>query len=394
MHVESSPTPKDAIKRHRIQVARVPSKSLKTASRFFYIGNADEAIQTLSHCFVSGTVLSDFAEAQDLIRESGSELLIDAIFIDIPLYKSELETFCRFLKERNLLSQVAVIYNERKLDFSNIKLLRTLQLIDDVVDLTSDAIDYDNKIEFIKKIKSRIAATTSVPKPSSVYGINTEMIRRYAARQIKTGKQLFSFKRLLDIALAVLALLILSPVFLLIVIGIKLTSKGPVFYTSLRAGQGFRIFEFYKFRTMEADADKKIEALAHLNQYGINEDGPLFFKLTHDPRITKFGMFLRNTSMDELPQLFNVIKGDMSLVGNRPLPLYEAATLTTNAFVERFMAPAGITGLWQVKKRGRAQMSIEERINLDILYARRANLLYDLRIIASTPAALWQKTNV
>jgi lipopolysaccharide/colanic/teichoic acid biosynthesis glycosyltransferase len=167
-----------------------------------------------------------------------------------------------------------------------------------------------------------------------------------------------------------------------------------VFYTSLRAGQGFKIFDFYKFRTMEMDADKKIEALAHLNQYTTGEAGPLFFKLTNDPRITRFGQFLRNTSMDELPQLFNVIKGDMSLVGNRPLPLYEAATLTTNEFVERFMAPAGITGLWQVKKRGKAEMSIEERINLDILYARRSNLLYDLRIMASTPAALWQKTNV
>jgi lipopolysaccharide/colanic/teichoic acid biosynthesis glycosyltransferase len=167
-----------------------------------------------------------------------------------------------------------------------------------------------------------------------------------------------------------------------------------VFYTSLRAGQGFKIFDFYKFRTMEVDADKKIEALAHLNQYTTGDTGPLFFKVTNDPRITRFGQFLRNTSMDELPQLFNVIKGDMSLVGNRPLPLYEAATLTTNEFVERFMAPAGITGLWQVKKRGKAEMSIEERINLDILYARRSNLLYDLRIMASTPAALWQKTNV
>jgi lipopolysaccharide/colanic/teichoic acid biosynthesis glycosyltransferase len=216
----------------------------------------------------------------------------------------------------------------------------------------------------------------------------------YAAKQIKTGKKILSIKRLLDIVLASLALLILSPVFLLIALGIKITSKGPIFYTSLRAGRGFRIFDFYKFRTMEVDADKKIEALAHLNQYTTGDTGPLFFKLTNDPRITKFGQFLRNTSLDELPQLFNVIKGDMSLVGNRPLPLYEAATLTTNEFVERFMAPAGITGLWQVKKRGKAEMSIEERINLDILYARRSNLLYDLRIMASTPAALWQKSNV
>ena len=275
---------------------------------------------------------------------------------------------------------------------SNIRILRSLQLVDDVVDLTSDSIDYCSKISFIKKIKTKLINKAAVPLPS-VYGLNTEALRLYARKQLKTGKKVFSFKRLLDVVLAVLALIILSPVFLLIAIGIKLSSKGPVFYTQPRAGRGFRIFDFYKFRTMELDADKKIEALAHLNQYPASEAGPLFFKITNDPRITKFGAFLRNTSMDELPQLFNVLKGDMSLVGNRPLPLYEAATLTTNEFVERFMAPAGITGLWQVKKRGHSNMSVEERINLDILYARRANLIYDFRIMASTPAALWQKTN-
>jgi lipopolysaccharide/colanic/teichoic acid biosynthesis glycosyltransferase len=145
---------------------------------------------------------------------------------------------------------------------------------------------------------------------------------------------------------------------------------------------------------MEVNADKKIEALAHLNQYNSNGAGPKFFKLSNDPRVTRVGKFLRNSSLDELPQLFNVIKGDMSLVGNRPLPLYEAATLTTNEFVERFMAPAGITGLWQIKKRGKAEMSIEERISLDISYARKFNLLYDLWIMANTPGALLQKSDV
>ena len=139
---------------------------------------------------------------------------------------------------------------------------------------------------------------------------------------------------------------------------------------------GFKIFKFYKFRTMEVNADKKIEALAHLNQYSSQNEVVRFFKISNDPRITKVGRFLRNTSLDELPQLFNVLKGDMSLVGNRPLPLYEAATLTTNECVERFMAPAGITGLWQIKKRGKAEISIEERIELDISYARKASLLY------------------
>ena len=196
------------------------------------------------------------------------------------------------------------------------------------------------------------------------------------------------------IAGSIVLLLIAMPVFLLIAIAIKLESRGPVFYNAKRAGRGFKIFKFFKFRTMVVNADKKIETLAHLNQYGQGNNGAKFFKIANDPRITKVGKFLRNTSLDELPQLFNVLKGDMSLVGNRPLPLYEAATLTTNEFVERFMAPAGITGLWQIKKRGRSEMSIDERIGLDISYARQANLLYDFWIMARTPAALLQKTDV
>lgn len=393
MHAETS-TPQKDTTRHWVKMSSVAYKDTKTASRFFYIGQTDEAIQALSVCFLSGIVVKNFIEAQKLLMQPEHDAIQpDVIFIDVPLYKTELETFCRFLKEKNLLSITPVIYNERKLDFSNSKLLRSLQLIDDVVDLTSDGIDYCNKLAFIRKIKSRAAQKISVLRPS-VYGIYAETLRLYAVKQIKSGRKLFSLKRFFDVFFASLALLILSPIFILVAIGIKFSSKGPVFYTSLRAGQGFKIFDFYKFRTMDVDADKKIETLAHLNQYSVDGPGPLFFKLTNDPRITKFGAFLRNTSIDELPQLFNVIRGDMSLVGNRPLPLYEAATLTTNEFVERFMAPAGITGLWQVKKRGQAEMSIEERINLDILYARRSNLLYDLRIMASTPAALWQKSSV
>ncbi len=169
-----------------------------------------------------------------------------------------------------------------------------------------------------------------------------------------------------------------------------------MFYTSKRAGRGYRIIPFYKFRSMYEDADQKIESLSHLNQYTSNQSdtGAVFFKLTNDPRVTRIGKLLRNTSLDELPQLFNVLKGDMSIVGNRPLPLYEAKTLTTNHFVERFTAPAGITGLWQVKKRGKAEMSIDERINLDIHYARNNNFLLDMGIIFSTPKALFQKSDV
>jgi lipopolysaccharide/colanic/teichoic acid biosynthesis glycosyltransferase len=120
----------------------------------------------------------------------------------------------------------------------------------------------------------------------------------------------------------------------------------------------------------------------------------VFFKLSDDPRVTRFGKFLRNTSLDELPQFINVFLGHMSLVGNRPLPLYEAQELTTDEYAARFMAPAGITGLWQVKKRGSLNMSAEERINIDIAYAAKCDFATDLWIIANTPSALLQKANV
>ena len=181
---------------------------------------------------------------------------------------------------------------------------------------------------------------------------------------------------------------------MLIAIAIRIESRGSIFYIAKRAGRGYRIFNFYKFRTMQQGADKRVSELHHLNLYSGESKGPVFFKVNNDPRITKVGGFLRNTSMDELPQLFNVLLGDMSLVGNRPLPLYEAETLTTDDYAARFLAPAGITGLWQVKKRGNKDMSVEERINLDIDYASKCNFTTDLWIIANTPNALFQKENV
>jgi lipopolysaccharide/colanic/teichoic acid biosynthesis glycosyltransferase len=248
------------------------------------------------------------------------------------------------------------------------------ELIDDVIDLSNWQSDFSSKISFLKKAKEYNTVLTEnkvTIKPSSCI-----------------------YKRAFDILASIVLLLMALPVFILIAIAIKLESRGPIFYNAKRAGRGFKIFKFYKFRTMVVNADKKIETLAHLNQYDHNSKGAKFFKIANDPRITKVGKFLRNTSLDEMPQLFNVLKGDMSLVGNRPLPLYEAATLTTNEFVERFMAPAGITGLWQIKKRGRAEMSVDERIGLDISYARQASLLYDFWIMAQTPAALLQKSDV
>lgn len=200
------------------------------------------------------------------------------------------------------------------------------------------------------------------------------------------------WKRIIDFTVSLFAILLISPILLIISLAIKFESRGPVFYKSKRVGTGYHVFDFYKFRSMYKDADKRLKDLQHLNQYGKSNN--LFMKIGNDPRVTPFGRFLRKTSLDELPQLFNILKGDMSLVGNRPLPLYEAEMLTRDAWAERFLAPAGLTGLWQVTKRGKSDMSSEERIQLDIEYARRHSVWFDLRIIWKTVPAMLQEENV
>lgn len=249
-------------------------------------------------------------------------------------------------------------------------------------------------------------------------------------------------KRIFDILFAGTALILLSPFLLVICILLKLESRGPMFYYALRVGSGYRTFKFYKFRSMFVNADKRLKELKHLNQYSQTDDintmdtaastqflcdecilagtqcqfpmysdtirwcekqysttkkakaGSAFFKLKDDPRITKVGKFIRNTSIDELPQLWNVLIGDMSIVGNRPLPLYEAEKLTTDKYVLRFMAPAGITGLWQVEKRGKGEMSEEERLMLDNKYAENQSFLDDVKLILRTIPALFQSETV
>lgn len=202
-------------------------------------------------------------------------------------------------------------------------------------------------------------------------------------------------KRVFDILSSGGILLALSPLLLIIAILIRLGSKGPVIYKSKRVGTGYRIFDFYKFRSMKAGADQQLKELSALNQYANDGSGAnAFIKIKNDPRVTKLGNFLRNTSLDELPQLFNVLKGDMSLVGNRPLPLYEAEMLTSNEWSLRFLGPSGLTGLWQISKRGKGEMSDTERKQLDNFYAKNYSLWFDIKIILGTFPALLQKEKV
>lgn len=246
----------------------------------------------------------------------------------------------------------------------------------------------------------------------------------------KYKKKYDYLKRAIDVTAALVALLILSPLLIIVAVLIKLESRGPIFYKSKRVGQHYKVFDFYKFRSMRPDADKLLTQMQHLNQYKneigsaqgkskntsngnneiklINDEGWVveedfwsqktntqpFLKITNDPRITRIGKFIRSTSIDELPQLINVLKGDMSLVGNRPLPLYEAEQLTTDQAIARFAAPAGITGLWQVTERGKAGVSADSRKQLDVEYAQKYSLLLDCWILIRTPMAALQQENV
>lgn len=254
-------------------------------------------------------------------------------------------------------------------------------------------------------------------------------------------------KRLFDIVVASTVLLLASPFLLLIILAIRLESKGKVYYIAKRVGR--KTFDFYKLRSMRTGSDDLLKKLAkEKNQYNTEvkaadtnantpcprcsqlpdgetcspvmyvdthaicdywynyqkkesaKNSATFVKIVNDPRITRVGKFIRNTSIDELPQLINVIKGDMSIVGNRPLPVYEAELLTADDMSKRFLAPAGITGLWQVELRGKGgKMSEEERKRLDNEYAdhfkgNNFSFWYDIKLILRTIPALLQKGSV
>lgn len=228
------------------------------------------------------------------------------------------------------------------------------------------------RIEFLSRFKADM--------------INHEELKEHSRSVIPLGKRIF------DILFASAVILMLSPVFLTIILLIKLTSPGPIIYRSKRVGTGYQVFDFLKFRSMCVDADAKLKDLAHLNTYAKEGEADVgFIKLENDPRITKIGKIIRKTSLDELPQLFNVLRGEMSIVGNRPLPLYEAEKMTKDAWAARFLAPAGITGLWQVCKEGKDNLTVDQRVGLDIEYARNYSLALDLKIISQTLPAMIQK---
>lgn len=310
--------------------------------------------------------------------------------------------------------------------------------INDTIDREASITDLNKKIQFISDRESLMF---------------NDQDAKYKILKFKIPL----WKRIFDIVFSGLAIIFLSPVFVITAIAIRLESKGPVIFKSKRVGTNYTVFDFLKFRSMYVDAEKRLKEISKdHNQYAEKEEeekveenntvitSPLgaeaeqqmfdmgmesemmisdeeimlvgddfvvaeseftkqkeedinnaFVKIENDPRITKVGQFIRKYSIDELPQLFNILKGDMSIVGNRPLPLYEAEKLTADISIDRFMAPAGLTGLWQVEERGKGgNMSAEERKQLDITYGQTYNFMLDMKIIFRTLTAFIQKDNV
>jgi exopolysaccharide biosynthesis polyprenyl glycosylphosphotransferase len=190
-------------------------------------------------------------------------------------------------------------------------------------------------------------------------------------------------KDVVDRAGALLMLLVTLPLWLVAMVGIRLCSKGPVFFSQERCGRYGRPFRMYKFRTMHTDAEARLNELAVQNQMS----GPVF-KIKNDPRVFKFGKWLRRLSIDELPQLLNVLSGDMSLVGPRPLPVYEIKRIEKHAQRRRLSVKPGLTCIWQVSGRNRIS-SFEEWVALDLKYIDNWSLWLDAKILAQTvPAVL------
>ena len=281
-----------------------------------------------------------------------------------------------------------------------------------------------NRINNLLEIKNQIIAEKTENKEKS----SKDEIRKYRIPVLK---------RIIDILFSSIFIIVISPILLITVIAIRAESKGKVLYISKRVGSGYKIFNFYKFRSMYTGAENHLNKLADLNEYSdqeksennsdeiiisgiknqgkggsillsddmeigerdyLNEKGKTiktaFKKIKSDPRVTKVGKIIRKFSIDELPQLFNILKGDMSVVGNRPLPLYESELLTTDEWSTRFLGPSGVTGLWQITKN-KENMSPEERKKLDNQYSKISGssywFFYDIWIMLRTIPAMLQK---
>ena len=398
-----------------------------------YLGNNPETQERLK--YIPGRLVQFTTNYKDAAAACASHVRNEHV---IMFYEQGIQTeditAITYIKKKNKNVYIILLTTELTLD--DRKKYQACG-INDTIDLRSSITELNKKIQFISDREMMLF--DDAPSKHRILRFKIPL-----------------WKRLFDIIFSFLGIIILSPVFIITAIAIRLESKGPVIFKSKRVGTNYTVFNFLKFRSMYADAEQRLKEVAKEagNQYAekpeedkeqqtvitaplgdeaemmmmdmgmesgmmISDDEVMlvgddyvvaesdfnkekeeevnnaFVKIENDPRVTKVGKFIRKYSIDELPQLFNILKGDMSIVGNRPLPLYEAEKLTIDSSIDRFMAPAGLTGLWQVEERGKGgMMSAEERKQLDIIYGQTYCFTLDMKIIFRTLTAFIQKENV
>jgi exopolysaccharide biosynthesis polyprenyl glycosylphosphotransferase len=271
------------------------------------------------------------------------------------------------------------------------RLPRLVQMLDVervIVAFSNDS--HEEMLDLIRSLKDLDIQIDLVPRFFEVIGTNVgihtaEGLPLIGLPPLRLSRSSVAAKRAMDLALSLVGLALLAPVFAVVAVWIKLDSRGPVFFRQLRMGCGGRTFEILKFRTMTADAEERKSDYAALNKHRGEDGDPRMFKIPNDPRITRVGAFLRSFSIDELPQLWNVVKGEMSLVGPRPLILEEDRHVV-DWRRNRLNLKPGITGLWQVL--GRDDIPFEEMVRLDYVYVTTWSAFNDLKLILRTLPAI------
>jgi lipopolysaccharide/colanic/teichoic acid biosynthesis glycosyltransferase len=397
---------------------------MKKSLNILYVGTEMQSLKRLQQQeYFSLTVVNNNLKAVNHLHTANQKT--DAIICNFNLSGNDGLFLFDWLRERAIYDATPFILLAQEFK-SDVFKLALRKGVDDFF-ITSDILMKDllGRIQFLYKFKKKEQPLVSSAQEEKTYRIPLS-------------------KRIFDIVVASSLLILLSPLLLFTILTIWLESKGKVYYISKRVGR--KTFDFYKLRSMRTGSDDLLKSLAkEKNQYNnlspSNNDyldvpcprcdklrkgetcSPVmyvdtyqicdywhnykkdetvknnssFVKIVNDPRVTRVGKFIRNTSIDELPQLINVLKGEMSIVGNRPLPIYEAELLTEDTLSKRFLAPAGITGLWQVELRGKGgNMSETERIHLDNEYASHFSgdnfsFWYDIKLILRTIPALLQK---